>query len=167
MRADSQASRQIPDRVILVVVFFGRSTETKGELRAGTSRGPVLYAEGGKGSGRSLTERQQSHPSAPRAGLPPPPRDSRREVVQSAPPRLVNSCWLAVQFDSRIDGVSPVRSRGMGQINVVCATSARPNPGMASVDLGFHALGHLDEICAGDAVVFWGDFMHMAHYQDD
>jgi len=102
----------------------------------------------------------------------------------------------------------------MGQINVVCATSARPNPGMASVDLGFHALakrhrfdphvtfwqlgtaaelhahrppqerveiasresvpfpyrnalGHLDEICAGDAVVFWGDFMHMAHYQDD
>jgi hypothetical protein len=102
----------------------------------------------------------------------------------------------------------------MGKINVICATAAKPNPGMASVDLAFHALaarhgfadqttfwqlgtatelhagkaareqaelasrealpfayqnawGRLEEIGAGDAIVFWGDFQHMAHYRQD
>jgi hypothetical protein len=102
----------------------------------------------------------------------------------------------------------------MGRIQVICATAAKPNPGMASVDLAFHALatrhgladrvtfwqlgcaaelhagrsaaeqaeiasrenvpfryqnawGRLEEIYAGEVIVFWGDFQHMAHYQQD
>jgi hypothetical protein len=102
----------------------------------------------------------------------------------------------------------------MGAIHVISASVSKPNPGMASVDLAFHALaarhgfadrvtfwqlgaapelrggkrpreqaeiasrealpfhyadawGRLDEICAGAVIVFWGDFLHMAHYQRD
>jgi hypothetical protein len=102
----------------------------------------------------------------------------------------------------------------MSMISVICATALKPNPGMASVDLAFHALsrrhqladeinfcqlytsdevhrrrnpGHyheiqqreqlpfayssfyesLDKISDSDWIVYWGDFLHMAHYQRD
>jgi hypothetical protein len=100
----------------------------------------------------------------------------------------------------------------MPRISVICATAPRPNPGMASVDLGFHSfrrrhdlpedvtywqvqtaeelhqssesdlrteirhreklpftyecmMERFDEALASDVILFWGDFLHMAHYQ--
>jgi hypothetical protein len=101
----------------------------------------------------------------------------------------------------------------MPRISVICATAPRPNPGMSSVDLGFHSFrrrhdlpgdvtywqvqtaeelhrgsasdlqteiqlreklpfeyenlrDRFDEVLGSDVILFWGDFLHMAHYQE-